>query len=126
MRTIAAFAGVVSLLAASAWGPATAQTIHIVAAENFYGDVAQQLAGPDARVTSIMSNPDEDPHLFEASPSVARDLSEATIVIANGADYDPWMEKLLGASKSASRKTIGHNWRRPPPAQIAPHRSPHR
>jgi zinc/manganese transport system substrate-binding protein len=107
MRKIAAFAGVVSLLAASAWGPATAQTtIHIVAAENFYGDVAQQLAGPDARVTSIMSNPDEDPHLFEASPSVARDLSQATIVIANGADYDPWMEKLLGASKSTSRKTI--------------------
>jgi zinc/manganese transport system substrate-binding protein len=106
MRAIAAFAGVVSLLAASAWGQAAAQTVHIVAAENFYGDVAQQLAGPDVKVTSILSNPDDDPHMFEVSPSVARNLSEATIVIANGADYDPWMEKLLGATKSGSRKTI--------------------
>jgi zinc/manganese transport system substrate-binding protein len=91
-------------------GPAAAQpataTISMVAAENFYGDVAQQLAGPAATVTSILSNPDQDPHLFEASPSVARSLSAATIVVYNGADYDPWMAKLLGASRSASRKVI--------------------
>ena len=77
-----------------------------MAAENFYGDVAQQLAGPDAAVTSILSNPDQDPHLFEASPSVARSLSSAAIVIYNGADYDPWMAKLLAASRSTSRKII--------------------
>jgi zinc/manganese transport system substrate-binding protein len=85
--------------------PASA-TISIVAAENFYGDVAQQLAGPDAIVTSILSNPDQDPHLFEASPSVARNLSTAAIVVYNGADYDPWMAKLLAASRSANRKII--------------------
>ncbi len=86
------------------WSPAqAAQTapISIVAAENFYGDVAQQLAGPSAKVTSILSNPDEDPHLFEASPSVARALAAATIAVYNGVDYDPWMAKLLGASVSA-------------------------
>jgi zinc/manganese transport system substrate-binding protein len=85
--------------------PASA-VISIVAAENFYGDVAQQLAGPDATVTSVLSNPDEDPHLFEASPSVARNLSAAAIVVYNGADYDPWMAKLLAASRAASRKVI--------------------
>jgi zinc/manganese transport system substrate-binding protein len=85
--------------------PASAM-ISIVAAENFYGDVAQQLAGPDATVTSILSNPDQDPHLFEASPSVARSLSTAAIVVYNGADYDPWMAKLLAASRSANRKVI--------------------
>ena len=54
-------------------GPAAAQTTtSIVAAENFYGDVAQQIGGADVTVTSILSNPDQDPHLFEASPSVAR------------------------------------------------------
>jgi zinc/manganese transport system substrate-binding protein len=83
-----------------------ATTINIVAAENVYGDVAQQLAGPDAIVTSILSNPDQDPHLFEASPSVARSLSAAAIVVYNGADYDPWMAKLLGATRSAERKVI--------------------
>jgi zinc/manganese transport system substrate-binding protein len=85
--------------------PASA-TISIVAAENFYGDVAQQLAGPDATVTSILSNPDQDPHLIEASPSVARNLSTAAIVVYNGADYDPWMAELLAASRSANRKII--------------------
>ncbi len=78
----------------------------IVAAENFYGDVAQQLAGPDVTVSSILSNPDQDPHLFEASPSVARLLSGAAIVVYNGADYDPWMSKLLAASRSPDRKVI--------------------
>ena len=90
--------------------PAVAQpasaVISIVAAENFYGDVAQQLAGPDATVTSVLSNPDEDPHLFEASPSVARNLSAAAIVVYNGADYDPWMAKLLAVSRATSRKVI--------------------
>ena len=78
----------------------------IVAAENFYGDVAAQLAGPGWTVTSILSNPDEDPHLFEASPSIARDISAARIVIYNGADYDPWMGKLLSAARSERRQAI--------------------
>ena len=78
----------------------------IVAAENFYGDVATQLAGPGWAVTSILSNPDEDPHLFEASPSIARDLSEARIVVYNGADYDPWMDKLLAAAHSDRRQVV--------------------
>jgi len=87
-------------------GRATAQTIGIVAAENFYGDVAQQVAGSNATISSIMSNPDQDPHLFEASPSVARLLSGASIAVYNGADYDPWMAKLLSAARSPNRKVI--------------------
>src|ERR1700760_947586 len=71
--------------------------ISIVAAENVYGDVARQVAGPDAKVSSVLSNPDQDPHLFEASASVARLLSGAAIVVYNGGGYDPWMTKLLGA-----------------------------
>ncbi|WP_158743723.1 metal ABC transporter solute-binding protein, Zn/Mn family [Acidisphaera sp. L21] len=78
----------------------------IVAAENFYGDVAHQIAGAQATVTSILSNPDQDPHLFEASPSVARNISAARIAIYNGIDYDPWMAKLLGAARSDTRTTI--------------------
>ncbi len=78
----------------------------IVAAENFYGDVARQLAGERAEVTSILANPDQDPHLFEASPSVARDLAAADIVVANGVGYDPWIATLLAASPSPTRQTI--------------------
>jgi zinc/manganese transport system substrate-binding protein len=82
------------------------QPIPIVAAENFYGDVARQIGGPDVSVTSILNNPDQDPHLFEVSPSVGRNVSAARIVIYNGIDYDPWMPTLLRAARSANRETI--------------------
>lgn len=80
--------------------------LQVVAAENFYGDVVNQLGGDRVSVTSILSNPDEDPHLFEASPKTARALQNANLVVYNGADYDPWMAKLLNASKNAKRTTI--------------------
>ncbi|TDA45815.1 metal ABC transporter solute-binding protein, Zn/Mn family [Burkholderia pyrrocinia] len=103
VRWLAAAAAALSLAA-----PAFAQaaTVNVVAAENFYGDVAAQIGGRHVAVTSILSNPDQDPHLFEASPKTARALQHAQVVIYNGADYDPWMGKLLGASKQAKRATI--------------------
>jgi zinc/manganese transport system substrate-binding protein len=90
-----------SAMPAPAEGP-----IPIVAAENFYGDVAQEIGGPNVTVTSILNNPDQDPHLFEASPSVARAMSVARIVIYSGIDYDPWVPALLEAVRGATRKTI--------------------
>lgn len=86
--------------------PSWAGQITVVAAENFYGDLARQIGGSDVKVTSILSNPDQDPHLFEADPSTARALKSAKIVISNGIDYDPWMEKLLKADVSAGRTEI--------------------
>jgi zinc/manganese transport system substrate-binding protein len=80
--------------------------IPVVAAENFYGDVVRQLGGDRVEVTSILSNPDQDPHLFEASPKTARALQNASLVVYNGADYDPWMAKLLAASNNAKRTVI--------------------
>ena len=94
--------------------PALADPVKVVAAENFYGDVARQIGGDEVAVTSILTNPDQDPHLFEASPSTARALADAKIVIVNGVDYDPWMEKLLGAAKAPGpqgdrrRQLVGH------------------
>ena len=78
----------------------------VIAAENFYGDIARQIGGNRVEVTSIMNNPDQDPHLFETSPSVARQLTEAQIVIYNGADYDPWMQKLLSSAPRPNRAVI--------------------
>ena len=86
--------------------PAFADPVKVVAAENFYGDMANQIGGANVAVTSILSNPDDDPHLFEASPETAKALSDAKVVIVNGVDYDPWMEKLLGAARSTKRETI--------------------
>jgi zinc/manganese transport system substrate-binding protein len=80
--------------------------IKVVAAENFYGGIAQQIGGDLIEVTSIMSNPNQDPHLFETTPGVVRQIADAQIVIFNGADYDPWMEKLLNAIPRAERTVI--------------------
>ena len=85
---------------------ARAEPIPVVAAENFYGDVARQIGGGHVAVVSILTNPDQDPHLFEASTSTARQIAEARVVIYNGADYDPWMVKLLAGSPSARRIAI--------------------
>jgi zinc/manganese transport system substrate-binding protein len=80
--------------------------VRIVAAENFYGDIARQVGGPEVAVTSILTSPDQDPHEFEANPSTARALADAAIVVFNGAGYDSWAAKLLSASPSRSRRVI--------------------
>ena len=106
MRTNLIAAGLAVLLTVPAQAQTARGAIGVVAAENFYGDVAGQIGGAQVHVTSILSNPDQDPHLFEASPSVARAISDAQIVVYSGIDYDPWMDKLLGAARSSERTTI--------------------
>ena len=80
--------------------------VAVVAAENVYGDVVQQIGGAHVTVTSLISNPSQDPHLFEAAPAAARALSDAQIVIGNGADYDPWLDKLLESARKPERVEI--------------------
>ncbi|MCX5545079.1 metal ABC transporter solute-binding protein [Paraburkholderia sp. CNPSo 3076] len=116
--TLARFAAGLALALGTTFGSASAAlaaqagsaTIPVVAAENFYGDVVKQIGGNYVDVTSILSNPDQDPHLFEASPKTARALQHARVVVYNGADYDPWMTRLLGATgagnSGTSRTTI--------------------
>ena len=97
------------MLAFGAAAPAHAAEgqIAVVAAENFYGDIARQIGGDRVAVVSIMNNPDQDPHLFETTPSIVRQLAAAQIVILNGANYDPWMDKLLAATLRTDRIVIG-------------------
>jgi zinc/manganese transport system substrate-binding protein len=92
------------LLPAAAEAPTP--PIAFVAAENFYGDIARHIGGAEIAVTSILSNPDQDPHEFEASPSTARAFAAAAVVVYNGAGYDPWAEKLLAASSSTGRRIV--------------------
>lgn len=83
-----------------------AEAIKIVAAENFYGDVAAAVAGDDATVTSILSNPNQDPHEFQTDAATALAIAEADIVIYSGIGYDDWMEKLLAVPGKNSRTVI--------------------
>ncbi len=81
-------------------------TITAVGAENQYANVIEQVGGKYVKVTAIESNPNTDPHTFEASPSVAQAVSAASLLVENGVGYDTYMEKIEGASPSSSRKVI--------------------
>lgn len=70
----------------------------VVAAENFWGSIAAQLAGADATVKSIIVNPDTDPHSYDPTSGDARTLATANMVIVNGIGYDEWAPKLLAAN----------------------------
>jgi zinc/manganese transport system substrate-binding protein len=80
--------------------------LRVVAAENFWGSIASQLAGSKAAVTSIIVNPDTDPHSYDPSPANARTLAAARFAIVNGIGYDDWAPKLLAADPLAGRITL--------------------
>jgi zinc/manganese transport system substrate-binding protein len=80
--------------------------VRVVAAENFWGSLAAQVGGEHASVTSIIANPDTDPHVYEATPGDARAIATAQYVIANGAGYDAWVQKLADANPVAGRRLL--------------------
>ncbi len=80
--------------------------IAAVGAENQYANVIEQIGGRYVSVSAVESNPNTDPHTFEASPSVAQAVSAAELLIENGVGYDAYMEKIESASPSSSRKVI--------------------
>ncbi|HEV2255904.1 MAG TPA: zinc ABC transporter substrate-binding protein [Streptosporangiaceae bacterium] len=90
----------------SAAGPAGSGTIVAVGAENEYANVISQVGGRYVQVSAIMSNPNTDPHTFEASASVARLVSGAQLVVQNGVGYDTFMNTLENAAPSSSRKIL--------------------
>jgi len=80
--------------------------LQIVAAENFWGSLISQLAGPYAQVMSIVSDPNADPHEYTSSVATARAVAVADYVVENGAGYDSWSDKLLSAGGNPHRKVL--------------------
>ncbi len=104
---------VASLLLVACGSPPSDQTtttggtvIRVVAAENEYGNVAEQIGGRYVSVTSVESDPNTDPHTYEVSPGVAQDVSAAQLVIQNGVGYDDFMTKIESASANAKRRVL--------------------
>jgi zinc/manganese transport system substrate-binding protein len=77
-----------------------------VGAENEYANVISQIGGKYVSVTAIESNPNTDPHTFEASASVASVVSAAQLIVQNGVGYDTYMNKIESASPNSARKVI--------------------
>jgi zinc/manganese transport system substrate-binding protein len=91
---------------ASGGGSNAARIIETVGAENQYGNVIAQVGGAYVRVTSLLSNPNTDPHTFEASAAVARQVGQARLVVQNGLGYDSFMNAIEGAAPNAGRMVI--------------------
>jgi zinc/manganese transport system substrate-binding protein len=85
---------------------ASSTTITAIGAENEYANVIAQVGGKYVRASSIMSNPNTDPHTFEASPAVAREISAADLIVQNGVGYDDWATTIENAAPSTARKVI--------------------
>ena len=80
--------------------------IPIVAAENFWGNLVSQLAGVHGNVTSIVSDPNTDPHEYQSNPADAIAIANAKLVIINGMDYDTWAQLLINASNTPGQTVI--------------------
>lgn len=85
---------------------ASSGTLHVVAAENFWGSIAAQLGGDKVSVTSIITNPNTDPHAYEPSAADARAMAGAQLVVLDGIGYDPWAGQLMAANPVAGRLVL--------------------
>lgn len=90
----------------SSAAPSQSGVLQVVAGENFWGSIAAQLGGAHVSVTSIVSDPNADPHEYASSTSDARAFASASYVVLNGAGYDTWAQKLLDANPVSGRKVF--------------------
>jgi zinc/manganese transport system substrate-binding protein len=108
-----AVVGAVAALALAATGCATTSSassdsgvITAIGAENEYANVLSQIGGRYVHVSSILNNPNSDPHTFEASASVAQEVSAAKLIVQNGVGYDTFMNRIEAATPNQGRKVI--------------------
>ena len=87
-------------------GAGASPRVGVVAAENFWGDIASQIGGDRVAVTSIIKEPGVDPHLYETSTRDAAAVDKARVVIRNGLGYDDFLDRVLGASVHADRVVV--------------------
>src|SRR5262249_36632814 len=106
-------AAILAILGGCATSPSTSarggsgnSLIDVVAAENFWGSLAEQLGGSHVRVTTIIDNPDADPHDYEPTAADARAVAGARLVVVNGVGYDAWAGKLADAVPSDDRTML--------------------
>ncbi|MEY9965912.1 zinc/manganese transport system substrate-binding protein [Streptacidiphilus sp. MAP12-16] len=91
---------------ASTSASGSGKVIQVAAAENFWGSIAAQLGGSHAHVTSIITNPNTDPHSYEPTAADARTVTTAQYVVVNGIGYDAWADKLLSTNPGSGRTEL--------------------
>ncbi|WP_407893384.1 metal ABC transporter solute-binding protein, Zn/Mn family [Lacticaseibacillus sp. N501-2] len=120
----AALIGLIMLLAGCEQRQSQNGKLHVVASVDFYGEVAQQVLGKYGTVTSVIKDPNVDPHDYQPTSQVGKTVAQADVLIANGAGYDSWMTKLAKAQPDTpmitAAKVVGvkngeneHIWYKP-------------
>jgi zinc/manganese transport system substrate-binding protein len=99
--TILLAGGAMGIVAAEAAGP-----VRAIGVENEYADVISQIGGKYVQVQAIETDPNTDPHTFEASPKIAKEIAAAQLIVVNGVGYDDWADKIMSASHRPNRKVI--------------------
>jgi zinc/manganese transport system substrate-binding protein len=92
--------------AAGGASPSGGTTLSVVASTNVYGDIVKQIAGDKVKITSIISDPDADPHSYEANSRTQLELSRADVVIENGGGYDDFVDTMLKAATNSNAKVF--------------------
>ena len=98
--------GSTSSSSTSSSGLSSSGVIDVVAAENFWGSLASQLGGAHVNVTSLVSDPNADPHEYTSNPANARAITNAQLIIVNGAGYDQWALSLIGSANSHDQRVL--------------------
>lgn len=98
--------GAAGCKASTVGGGSASGRLSVIAAENFWGNLASQIGGDHVAVTSLISSPDADPHLFEPGTRDGLAVATASVVIVSGANYDPFMDRLLAAAPSSHRTVV--------------------
>jgi zinc/manganese transport system substrate-binding protein len=106
MRTVIVLTLALLVAGCGSGTSSTSGRVSVVAAENVYGNIASQIGGPNVSVTSILTNPNADPHLFEPKSSNGLAVAVAKVVLQNGLGYDAFMTRLEDASPSSSRTIV--------------------
>jgi len=103
---LAALAALAASGCTSSAASTRAGVISAIGAENEYANVLGQIGGKYVHVSSILDNPNTDPHTFEASASVAQEVSAAQLIVQNGVGYDTFMNRIEAATPSSARRVI--------------------
>lgn len=82
------------------------ETVSVVAPTNVWGDVASQVGGNHVHVRSIISDPDQDPHSYEANTKNQAALAKAKVVIQNGGGYDDFIPKMLSSANNSGATVV--------------------
>ncbi|MDQ0912644.1 zinc/manganese transport system substrate-binding protein [Streptomyces canus] len=86
--------------------PAASSKVAVVASTNVYGDIVSRIGADKVSVTSVISDPDQDPHSYEASTQNQLALSKAKVVVENGGGYDDFVDRMLKSAGNSSAEVI--------------------